>query len=301
MSKTVFVPAGTGKQGSVVTKALLDRGYTVHVTTRNPSSSSAKELQSKGAVLHEGGLDSAKTLEAAAEQADALFLAIRADPTDEDLEIRYAKSIIEAARKKGVKTIVYTSVARTGEHESFPGWGDDFPLAWYWKNKHIIEELVRTAGFENWTIFRPAFFNNNFVVPDVDFMFPDLARKHLLQLPFNRDTTLDLVSVEDIARFVVAAIESPSTFAGKELGLASEKLTAEQIAEQLSTISGHKVKVEYISDDQVKLAKEQGNIVLDSYLWHRDVGYNVDIEALKQYKLPLTPMSKDLNKDNLGW
>ena len=54
MPRTVLVAAGTGKQGRVVARELLGRGHTVHILTRNPSSDTANELQSIGAVYTYG-------------------------------------------------------------------------------------------------------------------------------------------------------------------------------------------------------------------------------------------------------
>jgi len=78
---------------------------------------------------------------------------------------------------------VYSSVARAGEHESFPGWdADSYPLGWYWMNKQTIEGLVRTSNFTYWTILRPAFFIQNFCRPEVEHMFPGLAEKQRLSV-----------------------------------------------------------------------------------------------------------------------
>ncbi|KAH7385924.1 hypothetical protein BKA66DRAFT_415306 [Pyrenochaeta sp. MPI-SDFR-AT-0127] len=298
MKSSVFVAPGTGKQGQAVTRELLRRGHSVHILTRNPSSDAAERLQAMGAVLHTGDLGSVKTIQAALENVDAVFLAIPANPTE---EIAYAKNVIEAAQEKGVKHFVYSGVARTGEHESFPHWNDNYPLAWYWKNKHAIEHIVRTAGFEYWSILRPAFFIQNFCYPDVKYMFPGLADAHELRVAFNTETQLDLIDVSDIANFAVAAIESPSKFSRKEISLAAEKLTAVQIAERLSKMSGRKVTVGYLTDEEVIALQKQGYLAVLAQVWQRDVGYGVDIDVLKWYGIPLTPLSGALNRDALGW
>ncbi|KAF2176020.1 NmrA family protein [Zopfia rhizophila CBS 207.26] len=301
MPKSVLVAAGTGKQGRVVARELLERGHAVHILTRNPSSDTAKELQSMEAVLHAGDLGSAETIQTALDNVDAIFLAIPVNPANPAAEIAYAKNVLEAARNNGVKNIIYSSVARTGEHESFPGWNDDYPMAWYWKNKDTIEHMVRTAGIEHWTILRPAFFIQNFCRPEVEYMFPGLADAHELRVAFNADTQLDLIDVSDIAKFAAAALGSPSDFSGKEITLAAEKLTAAQIAELLSTISGEKITVDYINDNQAITLQKQGHIVIEAQLWQRDVGYGVDIESLKRYGVPLTLLSKALDQGALKW
>jgi uncharacterized protein YbjT (DUF2867 family) len=301
MAKSVFVPAGTGKQGSQVTQLLLEAGYKVHISTRDASSKMAKQLQTKGAVLHEGDLDSTQMLQTASHGMDAVFLALPQDMLNPQAEVTHAKNIIEAALNSGVKHFVYTSVARTGDHEDFPGWSNDSPMFSYWTNKATIEELVRGSGFQHWTILRPAFFMSNFTRPDVDFIFPELADKHQITLPYHHNTTLDLVNPRDIAKFAVAAIESPSIFSKKNIALASEKMTAAQIAKSLSMISGHEVTINYVNDDEAHELQKQGHLMMLSHIWNREVGYNVDIESLKQYNVTLTPLSEAITKEMLGW
>lgn len=132
-------------------------------------------------------------------------------------------------------------------------------------------------------------------------MFPGLADAHELRVAFNVNTQLDLIDVSDIAKVAAAALDSPSEFSGKAISLAVEKLTAAQIAEQLSTISGGKVTVDYLNDDQAMTLQKQGHIAMGSQFWQRDVGYSVDIESLKLYSVPLTPLLKALDRNALKW
>ena len=136
MPKSVLVVPGAGKQGQAAIRAFLQRGFTVH-TFSNTSSDAAQKLLSMGAELHTGDLGDVGTIENALNNVECLFFAIPANPQN---EVSFAKNVIEAAQNKGVKSVVYTSVARTGEHTSFPGWNDDYPLGWYWKNKQAIED-----------------------------------------------------------------------------------------------------------------------------------------------------------------
>ncbi|KAF2852123.1 NAD(P)-binding protein [Plenodomus tracheiphilus IPT5] len=299
MSTSIFLPTGTGSQGRYVAQQFLARGDAVHVLSRKPDSAIAQELQSLGATLHIGDLDSTHVIEHALKLVNAVFLSMPAIP---DAEVRRVKFIIDAARRnKQIKTLVYTGVARTGEHEEFPGWNDDYPMAWFWKNKAIIQDMVCTAAFENWTIIHPALFTQNFCSPMVDLMHPGLADVHELRVVYGPDTLVDIVIAVDIARFVVAAVDAPAKFSGKIIPLTSEKLTADQIAEALSEISGENIKVVHMGKEDEQALREQGWLPLDAQIWQRDVGYGVDIEALKQYGVPLTPLTKALDKAALGW
>lgn len=251
--------------------------------------------------MHPGDLDSVVSIENAMDGVDSVFVSLPANPFDTAAEERYGRNVILAAKNKKIKTFVYSTVARTGEHEDFPGWNDDYPLAWYWKTKHLLEDEVRNAGFQYWTILRPAVFMQNFTKPMVEYLHPGLTDAHELRVRYNPDTKLDIVDVRDIARFAAAAIEEPEKFSFQHIGLAAESLTAEQLAEQLGQISGTEIKVVYTSEEEAKERIAAGDFMPSSQAWHRDFGYGVDIEATKRWGIPLTPLSKALDKDLLNW
>lgn len=231
------------------------------------------------------------------EGIDGLFFVLPANPAQ---EVSFAANILDSAREKGIKHLVYSSVARTGSHEDFPGWSNDYPMAWYWLNKAEIEQRVREAGFASWTILRPAFFMSNFCQPDCSFMFPELAEGHELRSAFRPETRLHLVDVADIARFAAASFDGPAEFAGKTIPLASEALTLDEIANNLSEVA-KEVKVVYLTEDDAQRLKAEGRVVMDAQIWQRDVGYNVDLEAVKSYGITLTSFSGMLRREGLGW
>ena len=59
----IFVTGATGKQGGSVVKNLLKSGFKVRALTRNPDSSQAKGLQSKGVDIVKGDWIDAGTFE----------------------------------------------------------------------------------------------------------------------------------------------------------------------------------------------------------------------------------------------
>ncbi|OAL54025.1 NAD(P)-binding protein [Pyrenochaeta sp. DS3sAY3a] len=300
MVKSITVLPGSGKQGRAAIKVFLDRGYTVHTLVRNPSSEISQQLQASGAIVHTGDLTDIQSIEASLQDTDALFFAIPAHPHN---EILFAQNILTAARTANVQRIVYSSVARAGSHETFPGWNaDTYPLASYWQNKQAIEDLVRASGAStHWTILRPAFFVQNFARPEVEYMFPGLVDKRRLSVAYTPETRLDLIDTQDIAKFAAAAFEQPGAFSGKEIPLASEQLTAMEIAEVLGTISGKTVDVQYISDEEASELVAKGFFAVLAQQWQRDVGYAVDLQEARQYGVTFTTMKKALERDTLGW
>ncbi|KAH6663283.1 hypothetical protein F5X68DRAFT_225775 [Plectosphaerella plurivora] len=296
MARTIFVSLTTGKQGRALSKELLSRGYAVKGLTRSLQSASAIELVKLGVNLIEGELTSPEVVNAALADVDAVWLALLARPDAEP-----GQNIIAAAKGRGIKQFVYSSVARAGEHTSFPGWSDSYPLAWYWKQKAVLEDAVRNAGFESWTILRPAFFTQNFCKPEVEHMFPGLSTEHVLRVAYRPDTRLDLIDTSVIASAGSDVFDSPAKFHSKEMGLAAEKLTTEEIAKTLSEISGHEIKVVYLDAQGVEEERKAASIFIEPQVWARDVGYNVDLDVYREYNFSTKTFGEVLTKDQLGW
>ncbi|GKZ28175.1 hypothetical protein AbraCBS73388_000773, partial [Aspergillus brasiliensis] len=155
-------------------------------------------LQSLGAQLFEGNFDDPSSIKAAAEGATAVFLNVLPTLANPESEVTYAKHIIDAAiASKTVTTLVYSSVTMTGKHESFPNWGPDYPLAWYWTNKDRIEKMVRGSGIKHWTIIRPAFLMYNYHNPTASWMFPELAKNHVFLTAYKPTTPMAVLDAND--------------------------------------------------------------------------------------------------------
>ena len=132
-------------------------------------------------------------------------------------------------------------------------------------------------------------------------MFPGLAEKQRLSVAYTPSTRLDFIDTQDIAKFAAAAFEEPDIFSEQEIPLASEKMTAEELAEVLGAISGKVVDFHYISDDDVPELVAKGYRAVQAQQWHRDVGYAVDLQEVNQYGITLAPVQKVLGRDGLGW
>ena len=298
MSPSVVVLPGAGKQGRLVTQALLKQGLPVHSLVRDLSSVASKELGAAGANLYAGDLGDEASINNALKGIEVMFLALPAHPTQ---EIQFAENAINAAKAQGVKQIIYTSVARTGQHLDFPFWSDNYPMSWYWKNKQRIEDLLR-AHFEHLTILRPAFFMQNFCSPEVNYMFPGLTdSSHTLSVPFDSDTKFDLIDIKDIANFVVAAIQDPQRFSGKEIELAGDSLTAHEIAHVLGELSGHNISVNLISREESSNRTAAGDLVMLALEFQREYGYGVSLNQARSWGVPLKLFSEALAQDELEW
>ncbi|KAI0022502.1 NAD dependent epimerase/dehydratase [Xylariomycetidae sp. FL0641] len=267
-----------------------------HVVQENPRHSchryaglrrdpSPQRLAQQGAKLMQGDFNDASSLDAAVAGMDAVFLNVSFNPFDGDAELSHAKNVIAAARTAAVPATFYSSVAMTGKHRSFPGWGPDHPQYRYWMNKHEIETMVREAGFTYWTIIRPAFFLQNFQQPKVNFMFPELETEHVLKVAYKSTTKLALVDGSDVGLVVARGLSDPAGYTQNHFDLAVAELVRLKLAKVLAQVKKTPVKLRHFSDEELESLSQ--NPVVQAQLWVTEVGYKVDIEAAKE-NFPLT-------------
>ncbi len=240
----VLVTGATGKQGGAVTRALLSSGVPVHALVRDPESERARAVSELGATLVRGDLDDPATLAPALAGARAAFSIQMPDITNllGDSEVRQGRALVAAARVAGVQQFVHTSVSGTGATDPAKfdeqRWGAHMPH--YWRSKAAVEDAVREAGFESWTILRPATFMENFLRPS--FYFAEQTSDRLL-VAVDLDVPLPFIAVDDIGAAAAAAFADPQRFAGVELELAGDRLTFRAAAATLSEAWGTPIEL----------------------------------------------------------
>ncbi|RGP58736.1 nad dependent epimerase/dehydratase [Fusarium sporotrichioides] len=303
MSETIAVVTGaTGHQGGATARELLNAGAKVRAFVRNPSSKAAIELQRLGAELFTGSFDDLSSVKAVTKGATAVFLNVSPTPQDSQLELHHAKNIIDASVESGtVTSVVYSSVTMTGKHESFPNWGPEYPLRWYWLNKSEIESMVRKSGIKHWTILRPAFLMNNYHQPTANFMFPGLGAKKVFLTAYKPNCAMTMIDPGDVGKFAAAAITKPESYNTHEIDLGVEALVPAQIVQALSRISGQDINLQFYTKQELTVLIPRMP-VLPAQLWSNDVGYQVNFKELEKYPIRLTKFSEYLEKhrDEVG-
>jgi uncharacterized protein YbjT (DUF2867 family) len=241
ISTPVLVTGATGKQGGATVRALRAMGVPVRAFVRDPASDRAKAVAALGVELVTGDLHDRHSVIRAAEGVRAVFSVqgpISAEGPDFAGEVAQGVNLIEGAKAAGVRQFVHTSVDNAGRHTQVPGWTEG-----HWEfmkptlnAKAEIQDRLREAGFERWTLLKPGFFMENFL-PSAVFLFPRGVAGGLVTL-LKPHTRLSLVAVRDIGRAAAAAIAQPERFHEVELELASDRLSMTEIAEVLSGALG---------------------------------------------------------------
>ncbi|UXJ50162.1 NmrA/HSCARG family protein [Pseudomonas citronellolis] len=275
----ILVTGATGAQGGATARELLASGFRVRFLTRNPDSAAAQALVDAGAEAIRGDLEAADTVASAVSGCQGVFSVQIPDSQGTDAERRHAFTLIDAAKNAGVTHFVHTSVCEAGKHTAFPRWESGYWWQKYWTDKWDIEQAVRAAGFEYWTILKPAFMMDNFALPKSKYMFPHLRQGKIITalLPTTR---MQLIAASDVGILARAAFSDPDYFNQQNLDLAVEALTMAEVASILARVLGKPVVAESVSPET---AVESGLFAgwVRSQEWTNEVGYRADIAALE--------------------
>jgi uncharacterized protein YbjT (DUF2867 family)/predicted ester cyclase len=292
----ILVTGATGSQGGAVARALLKNNDRVRVVVRAASlnSAAAEELRKAGAEVVVADMEDRASLEAALRGVYGLY-SVQGMDDGSDSEKRHVGLLIAAAVKMGVRHVVHSSVNRTGEQDGFPGWEEGRWNKKYWIDKAYGEEVVRNAGFPSWTILRPVFFMDNLIPPKVPYIFPLLDSANLVTA-FKPATKLQMVAVEDIGTFAMAAFGDAKKFGGQTIDLAGDELTMAEVAECLNSFRGSRIRAGFISEDEA-VKKGMDPALANFQEWSNQVGYDVDLSAVKNYGLPVTSFRQWLGKN----
>jgi uncharacterized protein YbjT (DUF2867 family) len=261
---TVLVAGATGRQGGAVARLLLERGHRVHALTRRPGSQAAAALHVLGAEIFQADLDDEASVRAAAEGADAFFLVTTPFEEGAQAEVRQGRRAAEAAKKAGVKHLVYSSVASADRATGIP----------HFDGKREIEKHVEGLGVPC-TILAPVFFMENFLAA----ASLDGLRAGTLSVPLPPSRPLQMIAVADIAAFARLALERPGELAGRRIDLASDVLTGPEIAKALSHATGSAIDYSAAPIDAVRARSED---LARMWEWLDGTGYAADVAALRR-------------------
>lgn len=254
-----FVTGATGFVGSHVARALAGQGADLRLLVRPRSN--PKNIGDLKADLVTGDLRDPASFETAIGGCDALFhvaadyrLWVRDPDEMYRANVEGTRAILEAARKKRVRRVVYTSsVATMGFTEDGTLADENSPVALdqmigpYKRSKFMAEQVAIEAARSGIDV---VIVNPTTPVGERDIkptptgrIIVDFLKK---KFPAYVDTGLNLVAVDLCALGHAAALEKGRT--GERYILGGENLTLKQILDKLEAISGlpsPKVRVPY--------------------------------------------------------
>jgi len=290
-----FVTGATGFLGSHVARVLGEQGADLRLLVR--STSNLRNLEGIQAETTTGDLRDSSSLEKGMSGCDTVFhvaadyrLWVR-DPAEMyRSNVDGTKAILDAARKHGVRRVVYTSsVATVG----FTGNGhpadEDSPVSLadmigpYKRSKFLAEQLAMEAGGSGMQVVvvnptTPVGEQDVKPTPTGRIVVDFLKRR----FPAYVETGLNLVDVRECALGHVVALEKGRP--GERYILGGENLTLKQILDKLGEISGlpsPKVKLPYVFAFATGIVDE----AITGRLLHREPRATVDSVRMGKKKM----------------
>lgn len=203
----VFVTGGTGFVGQYIIDQLLNTGHTVRCLVRNAQDGRLPDTveQVQGDVLKP---DSLKETLSDTDAVIHLVGIIQEKPshgiTFEALHHQATMNVVHAAREAGVSSWIQMSA--NGARKD--------GVSAYQTSKWKAEQVVKEAGFDHWTIFRPSliFGKPGPGVPEFASQLVNDLIKPLPVWPIFGDGSFAMqpIHVEDVARAFVAALGTPA-------------------------------------------------------------------------------------------
>jgi dihydroflavonol-4-reductase len=303
-----FLTGATGFLGSHVARVLAARGAQLRLLVR--ATSNLKNLEGLNAETATGDLRDPASLDNAMPGCDTVFH-VAADYRlwARDPEEMYrsnvegTRAILEAARKNGVRRVVYTSsVATMGFTRNGNPADEDSPvvladmIGHYKRSKFMAEQIALEAGHSGMHVVvvnptTPVGEQDIKPTPTGRIILDFLKRK----FPAYVDTGLNLVDVTECAGGHVAALERGKS--GERYILGGENLTLKQILDKLAAITG-------LSSPTVKLpyffafAAAAVDETVTGRILHREPRATID--AVRMGRKKMFASSGKAERD-LGW
>lgn len=257
-NKLIVVVGATGRQGQSVIKSLLKTDYKVRALVRNPIKANGL-LRNDNVELFKGDLRSKESLSGLFNNAYGLFFAL---PYTKD-SIGFAKTLLDVAKESNLEHVVYSSV----------GGADRYSKVDHFCYKREIEEYLRKLG-KPYSIIRPAGFMDEFANPKSIRFITGMLN---LYLPKNKK--FQLISIQDVGKFVAIVIDNPVGYIGKELEIAGDDLTLDKVFEKIEEVKNIKISPMRVP----KLIKFLlPKMMRQMFTFYAEDGWHADIKALKE-------------------
>ncbi|HEU0295514.1 MAG TPA: NmrA/HSCARG family protein [Anaerolineales bacterium] len=206
--KTIAVLGATGRQGGQVVRHLANQGWRVRAITRKPEGKKAEALKALGIDVVQADLEDKPSLEAAFEKSYGLYNVQAPVPGKIEVEIRQGTNAAEAAKKTGIRHVVYASA----------GVGNEKTGIEQWDAKLEVAKVMNGLGLPM-TILRPVAFMELMTDPSY---FPSSSTWYIWRKLSGSDRKIVWISVQDVGAIATKAFANPDEFIGRDLPLAAD-------------------------------------------------------------------------------
>ena len=273
--KIIAVVGATGEQGGSLVRAITsdpNGEFAARALTRNPDSDAAKALAAQGAEVVAADIDDEASIERAFDGAyGAYCVTFFWEHMTPDIEQAQAASMAQAAKAKGLKHVIWSTLEDSREH--IPLSDDRMPTLNKWKVPHYdakaeVNHVFTDAGVPT-TFLHTSFNWENFIRFG---MGPARGEdgKLRLTIPMGNAKLAGMAS-EDVGRSAYGIFKAGDKYIGTTVSVAGEHLTGAELAAALTKGLGEDVEYNEVSANDFRAfgfpaADEVGNM----YQYMRD-------------------------------
>ena len=231
----ILVVGGSGALGSAVVQRLLQGGRAVRVMTRTPEKLEA--LQRAGVDVVRGDLTDKSSLQRACEGVEQVVASAhsvfgRGREASKYVDLQGHKDLIDVARAVGVQRFVYASAVGAGPDTVSP----------FFRIKYEIEQYLRGSGLE-FVILRATAFMESHVHMLIG---QPILEKGKVTLFGNGNNPRNFVAADDVAQFVMIALDDPQVVGQLIKVGGPENRTNMQVVYLYKKLSGRQAKVSHV-------------------------------------------------------
>ena len=233
----IVVTGATGQAGSEVVRALAARGDRVRAFVRDPGT--ARRKLGEDVELAAGDLADPRSVRAALDGADALFLSCADDPR----RVGWETSAIDAAVAAGVRRVVKLSAvgAEPGSPVAF----------WDWHGQ--VEEHLRASG-TGWVILRSSWYMSNLLGAAAQ-----VAAEGRLYAPAGQ-ARVAMIDPRDVGAAAAAVLSGPGHEGKTYLVTGPEAITFTEVCAGLSAATGRRIEFTDIPGEAAEQAMIGGGM-----------------------------------------
>lgn len=239
----ILAIGATSSLGRLVVPQLLEKGEKVRAMTRTPEK--AEDLRTLGAEVVKGDLRDPESVVKACRGIEKVIAMShsfigRGSSSPQIVDDKGNRGLIDAAKAEGVKHFVFTSVL---------GARGDHPIDFF-QIKYKIEEYLKQSGLTYIIIRASAFME--FWASMVGQPIIDSGKTKIFG---NGKNPINFVSVEDVAKFAVLALQNPEAQNRViEVG-GPENLTFEEVVNTFERVTGKTAKVSHVPLPAMRIMK----------------------------------------------
>ncbi|KAK4933478.1 hypothetical protein LTR49_000472 [Elasticomyces elasticus] len=249
----LVLTGATGGLGGAALATILEKqllgASDFRISSSNPQSAALKAAISAGIEVRYGSMKQPESLEHSFAGAEAVFLVSYPSIGVERYELH--KAAIDAARKVGVKHILYTSLALGGiDGETSQA---DVMQA------HILTTAYLKASGLKWTILRYAPYAHLW---NVVAGLHDLSNDTATELVIPEDGAIAYADRAEMGEATGRVLAQWSSFEGQTLRLTGpEALTAKQVLQMYNEYTGKSVKLKELgTDGAIRYHQQKGSL-----------------------------------------